>query len=152
MKIFRYSLEKMKTIVRNVFDDMFLPLLFVCIFKYSLYDFQPLKQTNNYGTYFKRTLNIYEIKECYNTKCMSTVMRNKTKCMQCHCHVRLWACQCTLGDVSSCWVTDLMLVGAAAGSCYRVTVFRLLTATLKCLNFDIDTFRKPAFLLDIFSM
>ena len=70
--------------MRNVFDDMFLPLLFVCIFKYSLYDFQPLKQTNNYGTYFKRTLNIYEIKECYNTKCMNTVMR---LCMQCHCHV-----------------------------------------------------------------
>ena len=53
----------MKTIVRNVLDDMFLPLMFVCIFKYSLYDFQPLKQTNKYGTYFKRTLNIYEIKE-----------------------------------------------------------------------------------------
>ena len=53
MKIFRYSLEKMKTIVRNVLDDMFLALMFVCIFKYSLYDFQPLKETNNYGTFLE---------------------------------------------------------------------------------------------------
>ena len=91
----------MKTIVRNVLDDMFISLLFVCVFKYSLYDFQPLKQTNNYGTYFKRTLNIYEIKERYNTKCMN-IDCNETKCMQCHCHVRLSARQCTLGDVSGC--------------------------------------------------
>ena len=85
----------MKTIVRNVLDDMFLPLMFVCIFKYSLYDFQPLKQTNNYGTYFKRTLNIYEIKDLYNTKCTNIVMRlsvcNVTAMSDCQLASAHWA-------------------------------------------------------------